>query len=263
MKEKTAWYGKEAEGRKYLFKGLREKPVMVIMALRNGEIPETEENPSEEVPDLREIAIRFARERIEEEFRREQYLIRIHSFKEELDRIINLYFEQVMPLSNVIPQMSGKDPCTVFSLSSGDSLIDGILKEGKGLCDLRSILKERMEMEIRRLMPNSTALVGTDICMDLLSASRTLKKLAELPSGAIQVMGAEKSFFKHQSEGTPSPKHGFIYKYAGISSLSRNRRGKVCRLIASRLSMAIRADYFGRKVDVEGMKGEIKARMSQ
>lgn len=264
MKERITWYGKEVGGKKFLFKGMKEDPVQVLSELRNGKIQELEEMQDQDIPDLREIALLFARRRIGEEFNREQYLIRIHSFKTELDRIINLYYEQILPFGNiVIDEVHRKDPCSAFQIKSEDPLIADILMKGQQLCQLRTAIREKMESEIRSIMPNSIAIAGPDICLDMISSSRSLKKLAELPSGAIQVMGAEKALFKHKSEGTPSPKHGIIYKYPGISSIGKVKRGRVCRLIASRLSFAFRADYFGRTLDVEKIKKEIAEKMAQ
>lgn len=158
---------------------------------------------------------------------------------------------------------NSKNPCTMFSTDSEDAAFSAILNEGRNLCSLRNLINEGLKSSIARIMPNSCNLAGEEICLDMLSAARSLKKLAELPASSIQVLGAEKAFFKHRGEGTPSPKHGFIFKYPGMSVTPKKKRGSVARMVASRLAMAFRADYFGRKIDTENMKLEIKRRMNQ
>ncbi|MCL4314747.1 MAG: hypothetical protein M1454_03375 [Candidatus Thermoplasmatota archaeon] len=232
--------------------------------LRQGVIPEIEEEPASALPDLREIAIEFARKRIREEFDLDQRIIRLHSFRQELDRIINMYSEQ---LSSFLAVEKGtakhRNPCAMFETATEDTIFSAIMKEGRNLCSLRNLVNDGLKNAISGIMPNACDLAGEEISLDMLSAAGSLKKLAELPSGSIQVMGAEKALFKHKREGSPSPKHGFIFKYPGISVIPRGKRGKVARFIASRLAIAFRADYFGRKIDTEQMKLEIKRRITQ
>lgn len=186
-----------------------------------------------------------------------------------MDRIINLYLEKVTVLEHLsgFPEY-GNDPCRFFALIGSDTedpSLDAVLKEisreGVRMCGLRTSLTTFIGDRIGTVMPNSTVLVGPDLATEILYLGGGLKNLVRFPASTLQVLGADKAFFKHMRAGTPSPKHGVIFKYPGISSLPPKKRGRVSRTLANKLAIAIRADYFGGTVDVESMKEIIKERM--
>jgi nucleolar protein 56 len=69
-------------------------------------------------------------------------------------------------------------------------------------------------------------------------------RLARLPAGTVQVLGAEKAFFNHLKTGAPPPKHGHIFMHPWISRSPRWVRGKIARTIAARASIAAKIDAF-------------------
>jgi nucleolar protein 56 len=68
--------------------------------------------------------------------------------------------------------------------------------------------------------------------------------LARLPSGTVQILGAEKAFFHHLKTGAPSPKHGHIFMHPWISRSPRWVRGKIARMLAGKISIAAKIDAF-------------------
>lgn len=261
MTERVMWYGLEKDGKRYRFRKLMEDPSGVLRDLRNGKTPEVENIPADVIPDLREITLKFARERIREEFTADQAIIKQVQFKKELDRIINLYYERILGFGiYFVEDAVKKDPCRLFREGAGRSVpsyLERILNEGRNLCDLRSVMVDSIRSSIMGIMPNTCSFAGPDIASELLERGGGLRRLAHLSSGAIQVMGAEKALFKHTSTGSPSPKHGLIFKYAGISSLPKEYRGKISRAVANKLAICIRADMVGGSVDAEEMKNRI------
>ncbi len=106
------------------------------------------------MPDLRTVALEFARKRIEDEFSRDQKLIKFLSLKIELDRMINLYYEKITGFGvffDVDPVTM--DPCRLFREPAPESDDSGMLaeamKEGKQLCDLRSKIMDYSRSELR------------------------------------------------------------------------------------------------------------------
>jgi len=61
--------------------------------------------------------------------------------------------------------------------------------------------------------PRLSAVAGTHVGVRLLGIVGSLKKLANMPSSTIQVLGAEKALFKHLRGNAPSPKHGVIFQH--------------------------------------------------
>jgi nucleolar protein 56 len=66
-----------------------------------------------------------------------------------------------------------------------------------------------------------------------------------MPSSRVQIMGAEKSLFKHLNGHAPSPKHGIIYRHPAVIGSPKRLRGKISRALAGKLAIAARLDYFG------------------
>ena len=48
------------------------------------------------------------------------------------------------------------------------------------------------------------------IAARLCVAAHGRMRLARLPAGTVQILGAEKAFFSHLKQGTKTPKHGLI-----------------------------------------------------
>jgi len=69
-------------------------------------------------------------------------------------------------------------------------------------------------------------------------------------SSAIQILGAEKAFFRFKKgKGTP-PKHGVIYEIPDIYKAPRKLAGKIARVYANGIVKAARADLAGIKSDI-------------
>jgi nucleolar protein 56 len=72
----------------------------------------------------------------------------------------------------------------------------------------------------------------------------SLKDLAALPSGSIQVMGAAKAMMKHLRSNAPSPKHGVIFSHPILNTSPLRIRGKIARTFSASLSLAARTDCY-------------------
>ena len=107
---------------------------------------------------------------------------------------------------------------------------------------------DRLEHAIRLLaqkhLPSTSTLVGPLLAARLCVEAHGRARLARLPSGTVQVLGAEKAFFSHLRSGTAPPKHGHIFMHPWISRSPRWIRGKIARMLASKISIAARLDAF-------------------
>ncbi len=134
---------------------------------------------------------------------------------------------------------------------------DMILKQR----EFRMDLAEYLEMEMEREAPSLTVLVGPKLGAELIAQAGSLEKLAMMPSSTIQLLGAEKSLFRHLEKGTPPPKHGYILQHPYVHRADPSHRGKVSRLLANKIAIAARVDNFGGDFVGNRLKEEIKEKL--
>jgi nucleolar protein 56 len=107
---------------------------------------------------------------------------------------------------------------------------------------------DRLENGIRHLtlehLPSLSALLGPLLAARLCVEAHGRMRLARLPAGTVQVLGAEKAFFNHLKTGAPPPKHGHIFMHPWISRSPRWVRGKISRTVAAKASIAAKIDAF-------------------
>ena len=124
-----------------------------------------------------------------------------------------------------------------------------------------------MEMEVsasaEELAPNLSSLAGSVLAARLISRAGGLRRLAGMPSSRVQIMGAEKSLFKHLKGHAPSPKHGIIYRHPAVIGSPKRLRGKVARALAGKLAIAARLDYFGAGTFCRISKSSLESRLDR
>ena len=118
------------------------------------------------------------------------------------------------------------------------------------LFNLREENEQYLHSVMKTYAPNILELAGTTIGARLIEYARGLKSLALLPASTIQLFGAEKALFRHIKTGAKSPKYGIIINHPLVQNAKREDKGKAARILADKLSLCARLDYF---------KGEFKA----
>jgi len=151
-------------------------------------------------------------------------------------------------------KLSTKDHSECLSMARAILSLEKLRKEYEGY----------QEELAKELCPNLSEVGGPDIAAKLVSHVGSLRRLSLMPASAIQVLGAEKALFKHlKNRKIPPPKHGIIFLHARISSSPKAVRGKIARVLANQLSLAARADEFGKR-DIAGpLKKKFDERFSQ
>jgi nucleolar protein 56 len=107
----------------------------------------------------------------------------------------------------------------------------------------RGRIEEALISSMAGLSPNLSEMAGPLLAARLISRAGSLRRLSQMPSSSIQIMGAERSLFKHLKGKAPSPKHGLIYRHPGIMNAPKNLRGRLARALAGKLAIAARVDY--------------------
>lgn len=117
-----------------------------------------------------------------------------------------------------------------------------------GVVDLTARLdahEEAIRVMAHQYSPSLAALIGPLGAARLIVLAGGRERLARMPSGSLQVLGAHAAMAAHR-RGAPPPKHGAIlFSMPQISRSPRWVRGKIARFLAGKASIAVRCDHFG------------------
>lgn len=124
----------------------------------------------------------------------------------------------------------------------------------------RESIEEYLKVYMPLVAPNLTGITGHILGARLLSLAGSLEKLAFMPSSTIQVIGASNALFKHLKGKAPSPKHGVIFRHPLINTAPLRQRGKIARIIASKISIAAKIDLYSGELK-EDLADEMKKKV--
>lgn len=130
--------------------------------------------------------------------------------------------------------------------------IDGAAEELGAFIDLRAAEE----------FPNLTALLGPKLACKLVRGAGGLERLSSMPSGTIQLIGAEKALFRHLNRGRKPPKHGIIFQEPLIHSSPKQFRGRIARRLSGSIAIAARLDHFGGSFRGGEMRTEFERKVS-
>jgi len=190
---------------------------------------------------LREFAISLVRRQLKELTTAEQDLLQAVEALDDLNQSVNLLDERLYEWSRLHKEeiVHGKDLAEALL---NDKTMGNMANAILSLRESRLGMENEVAKAASRIAPNLSNLAGPVLAARLISRAGSLKHLSEMPSSAIQVMGAEKSLFKHLKGNAPSPKHGLIYRHPLISGAPKRLRGKIARALAGKLAIAARLD---------------------
>ena len=135
----------------------------------------------------------------------------------------------------------------------------GFAQLGKSMGDSLSTLDKYINAASHRLLPNTTHLTDEKIAAELLSKAGSMERLATMPASTIQLLGAEKALFKHIKFGSKPPKYGVLFKMPQVNSAPKGTRGRIARVYATKISIALKADYYTKKFIADKLKADLDA----
>lgn len=177
----------------------------------------------------------------------------------ELDRIKNheRYVEMITEIgdrdsiikSGVLDSESDSNIRTDSSIGASISDADlSILREFAGsiqsLQKTKKSITEYVELKMGEIAPNLKDLAGASLGAKLIAHVGGIEKLSKMPSGTVQVLGAEKALFRHLKTGEKGPKHGLIFQHPSVRGSKWWLRGKIARTLALKISLAVRKDVY-------------------
>jgi nucleolar protein 56 len=124
-------------------------------------------------------------------------------------------------------------------------------------------MEKYLENLLKEFAPNFSAVAGPLLAARLINLAGGFDKLAKKPSSTIQLLGAEKALFRYLHGHGKSPKHGVLFTHNLIQQAPAKKRGKIARVIASKLSIAIKMDYYGKEDKSEELKKDLKQRIDK
>ena len=129
----------------------------------------------------------------------------------------------------------------------GDQEWIALRAHARGVIDLAERL-DSAEQATRALaqqhVPTLSLLVGPLGAAKMVTLAGGRERLARMPSGSLQVLGASGAMAAHR-RGAPPPKHSpILFSLPQVSRSPRWVRGKIARYLAGKCSIAVRVDHF-------------------
>ncbi|MDO8842102.1 RNA-processing protein [Methanocalculus sp.] len=214
---------------------------------------------SEYIRRLREVTTLQAREEIRDAVSgKDAELLQMVRMLDQMDEVINLLSERLVEwyqVTNPAFSQKGKQGSVKRILPkilrSRSPPLRGMAKEMEGLMEARTALAAEVSRLAGRVIPNTSELVGGLVAARIMARAGGLEKLARMPGSSVQVIGAEAALFSHIRQGSPSPKHGIIFQHRRVHNAPREVRGRVARVLAAKLAIGARIDFFRGEPDPE------------
>jgi nucleolar protein 56 len=119
-----------------------------------------------------------------------------------------------------------------------------LARQVASLADEEDELRTFVEQQASAVAPNLAAMAGPVLAARLIALAGGLGSLAKMPSGTVQVLGAEDALFAHLRGQAGSPKHGVIFTHEYIRNTAPDERGSAARALAGKLTIAARVDHY-------------------
>lgn len=209
--------------------------------------------------------------------KRDRIIMQVIGVLDELDRVLNVFIERLREwyglyfpeaeravqnherFAGIVSQgrredIKDKKISGLAGKSAGMEFSDNDIKEMQGFSEsilgmfrIKKSVTRYLESAAGKEIPNLSAIAGPVLSARLLSLAGGLEKIAKMSSSTIQILGAEKALFRHMRGGGKPPKFGILYAHPYVQKAPREKKGKVARLVAAKLSLAAKTDYFSKK----------------
>lgn len=155
-----------------------------------------------------------------------------------------------------VPEETLAEIRTAAEISMGVEITETDLGHIQELCDrvielteYRASLSGYLKNRMTALAPNLTHMVGELIGARLISHAGSVLNLAKHPASTVQILGAEKALFRALKTKTATPKYGLLFHASLVGQSAPKMKGKIARVLAAKLSLAIRVDALGEDVE--------------
>ncbi|KAL9652387.1 hypothetical protein ABK040_012042 [Willaertia magna] len=161
---------------------------------------------------------------------------------------------QTVDLTDVLPEDLAKEVKDAAIVSMGTEIteedmihISKLAEEVLSIHEYRSALYEYLKNRMQAIAPNLTHLVGELVGARLIAKAGSLLNLAKHPASTVQILGAEKAFFRALKSRHNTPKYGLLYHASLIGQAPPKYKGKIARVLAAKCAISSRVDAMGEK----------------
>ncbi|MDI6825901.1 MAG: C/D box methylation guide ribonucleoprotein complex aNOP56 subunit [Candidatus Aenigmarchaeota archaeon] len=243
---------------------------------------------------LTEVGIQLTKMRMKEVVKKDKIIMQAVDAIDEIDKSLNIFVERLREWYGLhFPEMGRliekhekyvrlvakyglrykieeKDLAELKKTSMGIELSEEderILKEYatriNELYKLREHIENYVDHVLKEVAPNLRELATPLLAARLIAMSGGMDKLAKKPSSTIQLLGAEKALFRYLHGRGRSPKYGLLFTHVYVQNAPANKRGKIARVLASKLSVASKMDYYGKVDKSQEMKKDLEERIKK
>jgi nucleolar protein 56 len=227
---------------------------------------------------LSRLALLISKKRMKSAIGRDRLIIQASCALDDMTKIVNLLFERIEEwyslhypelkftqknLDDVL-KYGRRDDFPGFKESVGIELTESdevmlldYAKMVKLVSDEKNKLEKYIKSSMKEIAPNLSSLIDTLLAARLLSLAGSLEKLSRMTASTIQLLGAEKALFRHLRKKGKSPKYGILYNDSRIQNAEEGKRGKIARIISSKLMLAARLDFYSGRYE-EKLKKELE-----
>jgi len=124
-------------------------------------------------------------------------------------------------------------------------------------------MEKYVENIMEEMAPTFSELATPILGARLIALAGGMDKLARKPSSTIQLMGAEKALFRYLKGRGKSPKFGILFTHPDVQKAPPDKRGKVARILASKLAIAVKVDHYGSKDRSKSLREDLDERLDE
>lgn len=219
----------------------------------------------ENLKSLKKINMGLTTDSIRDSVGMDQVIIQSAKLSDELDKQINQLSKRLrewseyfyprtskkisdnIALANVIVSSKVVAPDKLGAMPSPKDkrMLTLLSKEIISLSELKKHSEDFVKSTLEKHAPNFTTICGVAIGSRLLMHAGSIEKLSNMPASTIQLLGAEQALFRHlKTKSSRPPKYGILHEHPLVLKAKAAVRGKVARVLADKISIALRVDRF-------------------
>ncbi len=235
--------------------------------------------------EIRRVYALYSKYRIKEKIGKDRVIVQVVNAIDEIEKIVNTMHMRLKEwylwyFPELFDVLKSNDAITKYVADTGyrtdfkgieveDSAgldldkrdVEEIRNYAKRILELKEekkALENYLDNMVKENMPNMYEIAGGVLTARLIEHAGSLERLAMFPSSTIQILGAEKALFMFLKGKGKSPKHGLIFMSSYIQRTPKKYRGKVARILAQKLSIASKLDYYGGEFKGKEYKDELE-----
>ncbi len=226
---------------------------------------------------LSAFSVALSKRKLEGAISRDRLIVQAVRSLDDLTKTINVFLERLyewyslhypeiknVNITEIVARHGRRENVPGFKSSVGVDLTEedekAVVEFAKMIIELekqKKSLEKYISSSVKEIAPNFSSLVDPLLAARLLATAGSMEKLARMPASTIQLLGAERALFRHLQKQGKSPKYGIIFNSSLIQNAPNEQKGKVARLLSSKLMLAARIDYYSGRDDSQKMKKEL------